>query len=264
MSSMTALKLIIENQSKASVESSNRFQFIKDNHPSLVRLDWDGAEVWTNLIEAEIIIDDLQVICRQASALFILNNPVLLELAIHGRETLISNLNDDEMQVFRNGGLLDKFPSAEVVDWWDDLRVRGRTKLNQNLLIQGREAERWTIEFEIKKIAHLGKEFQPIWVALDGDHYGYDILSYRPNPQFAPLAVLIEVKSFTNPSKPQFYVTKNEWDKAVETGSNYIFFVWCTSTKSHKVFSHNELEPHIPKNCGSGSWQNVLITIENW
>ncbi|RYE12071.1 MAG: hypothetical protein EOP45_23500, partial [Sphingobacteriaceae bacterium] len=187
MSNMTALKLIIEHQSKTSIESINRFQFIKDTNPSLLHLDWEGAEIWNKLIEAEVIIDDLPCICRQAASIFILNNPILLELVTYGRESLVSNLTEDEKQVFRNGGLLEKVPTHEIVDWWDEIRFRGRNKLNQNLLFQGREAERWTIDFEISKISHLGNNFLPIWVALDGDHYGYDILSYRPNAQYAPL-----------------------------------------------------------------------------
>ena len=261
---MIALKMIIDYQSKTSIESENRFAFIRESNPSLLHLDWDGAENWNKLIESEIIIADLNAICRHAASIFILNNPVLLELVTYGRDALFSNLTEDELQVFRNGRLLDKIPTQQVVEWWDDIRFRGRTKLNQNLLSQGREAERWTIEFEIEKISHLGEDFKPIWVALDGDHFGYDILSYRPNATYVPLAVLIEVKSFANPLKPQFYVTRNEWEKAIETGSNYIFFIWCMYTKTHRVFSHEEIEPHIPKNRGAGNWQNVLINLEDW
>jgi hypothetical protein len=229
----------------------------------MLHLDWEGAEQWDTII-SEGLNADIDLICRKASSSFILNSEILLELVTYGRDNVVSNLSDDELQVFRNAKLLDKIPDQEIVDWWDDLKNRGRTLLAQKLHSQGRLAERWTIEFEEQKTAGLGQQYRPVWMALEGDHFGYDILSFRPNAPSAPLAVLIEVKSFMNPSKPQFYITKNEWKKAVETENNYIFFIWSIPDKKHKAYSHWDIEPHIPKNCGSGEWETALITLTDW
>jgi len=264
MSNITALKMIIEYRSTESYNVQNRFMYMRENHPSYINLDWEEAEKWIDFIEIKNINNDLQIICREVAEIFILHSSVLLELAAHGREVLISNLNDDEIQVFRNGGLLEKHPSTVVVSWWDNLKHKGRTKHDEKLLVQGREAERWTFELEMKKNVHLGNEYHPIWVALDSDHYGYDILSYIPSSQLTPTAILIEVKSFSNPSNPHFYLTKNEWDKAIDAENNYLFVIWCVSTKSYKIYTPNQIEPHISKNSGHGAWQNILISINDW
>lgn len=255
---------MLEYSSQESIEAHNIFEYVKVSNPSFLHLDWDGASKWKELIGDKLSDSELAPICRLASFHFILKDQILLELVTYGREKLVSNLTDDEKQVFRNGALLEKIPSLEVVLWWDQIRIAGRNEFNHKLLSQGREAERWTMEFEISKTAHLGEEFIPQWVALESDHYGYDILSYRPNTQFAPLAILIEVKSFANPTFPHFYVTKTEWDKATETANNYIFFVWCISNKTYKVYTHTEIEKHIPTNNEGGNWQTVLITLDGW
>lgn len=261
---MTALKLIIENKTSKSIESDNKFQFLKKNNPSLIHLDWDGAEQWNNELNVDVLSMNLENICRNAASIFILNNKVLIELVTYGREKLISSLSDDERQVFRNGGLLEKIPSPEVIEWWDKIRGLGRINLNEKLLFQGRQAERWTIELEQIKTANLGTEFQPVWVALDSDYYGYDILTYRKDSNSNITTLLIEVKSFSNPLMPQIYISRNEWEKSNEIGNNYQFIVWCTTTHSHKFFTNYEIAKHIPINQGEGTWQNVLVKLTNW
>jgi hypothetical protein len=261
MSNMSALKLIIEQ--RTNFNASGSFKYIKDNNPSMLHLDWEGAEEWDKII-SEGLNADINLICRKAAASFLLNSEILLELVTYGRDNVIKNLTDDELQVFRNAQLLEKIPDQAIVDWWDDLKQRGRSLLNKKLHAQGRLAERWTIDFEELKTSNLGPQYKPVWMALEGDHFGYDILSFRSNFPSAPLAVLIEVKSFFNPEKPQFYITRNEWQKAVETENNYIFFIWCMADRKHKAYSHWDIEPHIPKNNGSGEWETALISLTDW
>lgn len=264
MSSMTALKVIIEFESESSTDSIDKLEHIKAHHPSISHFDWSGADSWNKMIVSDVRTTDLISICRHACSHFILRNQFFLELVSQGRESFVATLNDDERQVFRNGGLLEKIPSREVVSWWDEIRYRGRSKLNHDLLEQGRTAERWTIEYEMDKVAHLGDNFKPVWMALDSDRHGYDILSYRASAGFAPIAVLIEVKSFANRFSPHFFLTRNEWEKAIESHMNYVFYVWCIETKEHRIYKYDEIEPHIPSNRGLGKWQNVHIPLQSW
>ena len=257
---MTALKLIIEHES----EATEKLEHIRSNHPTFSHLDWTGAEIWNRVILADTRTTELDGICRQACTHFILGNQVLLELVSQGRESFIANLGDDEKQVFRNAGLLERVPSVEVVTWWDEIRYRGRSKLNQDLVIQGRTAERWTMELETNKVAHLGEQYKPVWMALDSDKFGYDILSHRATTGFAPIAILIEVKSFANKYSPHIFVTRNEWKKALISRINYIFYVWCIETKEHRTYTYDEIEPHIPDNRGKGVWQDVYIPLQSW
>lgn len=261
MSSLTAYKqLILSNTSAPDIVA--KIDYLRKSDPTHVHFDWPSAENWWKSFGVPSLTSD-EALYKLACKSFVESNPILLNLTRHGRESLISNLEDDELQVFRNAGLLEKILDDDAIEWWDSLRLISRTDLNNSLLQQGRKAERWTIENELSEYLNLTPELTPRWVSLDSDHYGYDILSYRTQANNVPNTVLIEVKSFARISDPHFYLSSNEWKKAVQTAPNYLFYIWCIETKEHRIQTVDQVQPHIPLTTGQGIWQNVLIRM-NW
>lgn len=233
----------------------------KLNHPSYSHLDWNSAEEWQVRLQPQIF-DSYFLICREACRLFVRATPILVNLACYGREMLLSNLSDDELQVFRDAKLLEKIPDEGAISWWDHFKVDARANLNDQLISQGRIAERWTIDVEINKLAALGIDEMPEWVSMDSDRHGFDISSYTVK-EGRILPLLIEVKSFAQNSWPHIYVTANEWKKALETvNGDYVFHVWSIESQNYRILTIRDLEQHIPTNHGKGKWQSVLITLD--
>jgi hypothetical protein len=219
---------------------------------------------WISALEGIDNKPSLDKLCRKACYLFVTRSQILVELSCNGREDLISNLSEDEIQVFRNGLLLEKNPPMEVVLWWDTIKLLAREDLNEKLLSQGREAEFWTFNLESEIVHSLGIPTRPEWVSIDSDRYGYDILTYRLNLDKSPINILIEVKSFSKMSYPHFYLSKHEFNKAKDSDPYYYFYVWCYETRECRKLTFDDVQKHAPEDSGYGKWQTVLIEIKNW
>ncbi len=252
MSGVLALSALLTNSDEGNLN------FLQKNDPSYLRFDWDHAQKWKALIEEKVLVYDLPNICRSVCLEFILSQPVLVELARNGRDAVVANLTPDELQVFRNGHLLDRQPSLEVVKWWDVLRLLAKRNLDTKLLEQGRLAEMWTMEEESRIVKEFTREL-PELVSLGSDKFGFDILSFRMTPEGIIKRIQIEVKSYTSKYYPHFYLTANEWIKASQIASSYLLYLWCIETKEFRILTFSELEIHIPSNNGMGKWQDVLV-----
>ena len=218
------------------------------------------VENWLNVLNKENT--ELHSICQDACSAFVISHQFLRELAKYGRDSLLSNLTPDELQVFRNARLLEKLPNENAIKWWDKLKLQARKDLDEALLAQGRLAESWTIQRETEYIRSFDSELVPEWVAMDGDHYGYDVLSYRLSAEGTSLPIQIEVKSFAKIKSPHFYLTVYEWSQAVKATPNYIFYIWCIETREYKILTLDEILPNIPLNNMNGEWQNVYISLD--
>jgi hypothetical protein len=141
------------------------------------------------------------------------------------------------------------------------MRASRRKESDESKLIQGRLAERWSVDGERKFLSALNILEQPVWVALEGDWHGYDIKSYRPTETGSLRTVLIEVKSFSHSNTPQFYLTRHEWDKALQSPEAYMFHIWCVEEKQRRVLSVKEVLPQIPQDRHLGEWQVALILL---
>lgn len=238
----------------------DRLTHYKMNHPSYSHLDWNSAERWYSRLDSSVF-EKYFLMCRQACWYFVNDNPILLNLACYGRDLLVSNLSDDELQVFRDAKLLDKIPGDDVVNWWDRFKVDARRNLTGERLAQGRLAERWTIEEESRRLKEANIDASPEWVSLDSDRHGFDISSFRMlDGKVLPL--LIEVKSFARDSIPHIYITLNEWKKARETiKGEYLFYIWSVEGKRYRILLPDDLVAHIPIDQGFGKWQSVLIDV---
>ena len=187
------------------------------------------------------------------------NRPWWIRLAPLGRARLRAALNPNEAQCFEAAGLFIEMPTTDVLAWWDSLAQAARAAENDGKLQQGREAEQLTLAFERERLARLGIERDPKWIALEDNTAGYDIQSFDPGV-VEPVNKLIEVKSCSG-EVVQIFISRTEWETAVASAPRYHFHVWLLPEKKLIELSVNDIAPHIPLNQGSGVWQSVGVTL---
>lgn len=178
-----------------------------------------------------------------------------------GRERFVYMLDRDEQQCFRAARLMEDPPDDDVVDWWDSLSGHMRRQTEAQKQERGRQAEKLTISHETKKLNALGLALTPRWVAIEDNTAGYDVLSFEPG-EVAPVNRLIEVKSSVA-SPLRFYVTRNEWSKAVEFGDAYLFHVWDMTADPPRLHTRTveQVTPHIPIDQQKGVWATAVIPL---
>lgn len=181
--------------------------------------------------------------------------PVWVQNATFGRAKLLAFAGSAIAQVFLEAGLVDG-TDDDTVAFWDTLAGRARGQKDDRLLSIGRDGERLTIAYEEDR---TGKK--PRWIALESNADGYDILSIMgPND---PRSLSIEVKTTTIGSSGSLYLSRNEWERALQT-RNHVFHLWDMSKRSAKrlaVVTHQDIEPHIPADRGEGDWKAMLVPI---
>jgi Protein NO VEIN, C-terminal len=157
--------------------------------------------------------------------------------------------------------LLDDEPDDIVVAWWD--RVTGLVRLEGERQKQerSRRAERLSYEKEKKRLRQLGINLNPVWMGLEDNTAGYDILSYEPGDP-APTNVLIEVKS-TIASPLRFILSRFEWDKAKSIGDAYCFHIWDMQREPPALYVRtvDSVARHIPADSEKGKWKTVEIPV---
>jgi len=60
----------------------------------------------------------------------------------------------------------------------------------------------------------------------------------------------------------QIYLTRNEWNTAVEREPHYRFHVWILPQKELIELTPADIEPHIPNNRGQGVWEVARIAVD--
>ncbi|WP_374351887.1 DUF3883 domain-containing protein [Chitinimonas sp.] len=186
-------------------------------------------------------------------------NPPWLELLCRGREVLFAAVDVDLQACFERAGAMDALPVKEVVEWLDRLTIYAYSSRNMRLLANGRTAERFTYEAELKRLAMLADAPEPQWIALNDCTAGYDILSYTySNGVFS--SKFIEVKS-SQKWPVEIHISRNEWEVALKFGRAYVFCVWHMPSKTIKEYSLDDMRPHMPSDNGSGCWESACVVI---
>jgi hypothetical protein len=178
-----------------------------------------------------------------------------------GRLVFVAKLHEDSQKLFEVAGLLVSPPSADVVEWWDTIGHEVMLETDLEKMAQARAAEKLSFEFEKQRLLNLGIETDPVWVGLDDNTAGYDVLSYEPgHPENTNK--LIEVKS-TAASPLRFYVTRNEWNQALKSKDAYFFHVWDMQKDPAVLYVRTvaQVEPHIPTDNEKGKWSNTEIPV---
>jgi hypothetical protein len=191
--------------------------------------------------------------------------PEWAKLVTLGRGRFIKRLKAPEYRdvrsLFRQARLLDDPPELDDVQWWDELQQHVRTQQDAEKMQRARHAELLSLEHEKRRCATQGIGKSPVWMAIEDNTVGYDILSYTP-AEYGPLNRLIEVKS-TIASPLRFYLTRNEWEKALEYGSAFIFHIWNLQAEPPALFERTvaEVAPHVPQDNAKGKWKTAQIPV---
>lgn len=187
--------------------------------------------------------------------------PVWVKTIRRGRLVFAAKLEIDDYSIFDNAGLLTNPPPLDVVEWWDTIGHEVKLETDLEKMAQARVAEKLSWDAEKARLLALGIETDPVWVGLDDNTAGYDVLSYEPaEPENTNK--LIEVKS-TMASPLRFYVTRNEWNQALKSRDAYFFHIWDMLQAPPKLYVRTvaQVEPHIPSDNDKGKWSNAEILV---
>ena len=187
--------------------------------------------------------------------------PVWVKTIRRGRQVFAAKLEKDDHTIFENAGLLVNPPTPDVVEWWDTIGHEVRLETDLEKMAQARVAEKLTWDAEKVRLLGLGIETDPVWIGLDDNTAGYDVLSYEPGiPENTNK--LIEVKSTTT-LPLRFYVTRNEWNQALKSKDAYFFHVWDMRKNPATLYVRTvaQVEPHIPTDNEKGKWSNAEVPV---
>lgn len=177
------------------------------------------------------------------------------------RESILAN-DPEWVSLLDNAKLFD-FDDELVNFWWDKILVKYEDNKEKIKKAIGDVGEKLTYHLELDRVNTDGfnppKSFVK-WASRISDKFGFDILSLRGN-KFAFTFeqnenIQIEVKSSDaiNLEKFRFFISKPEWNKALENSNSYFFYCW-VGINIEKEIAHDgpfiipasHLINHIPK-----------------
>jgi len=180
--------------------------------------------------------------------------PPWVQTASFGRKRLLSFAGNQIGQVFLEAGLVDGVDVA-VIAFWDALAARARGQKDDRLNAIGRQGERLSMEYELRRTGRA-----PKWVAIDNNDDGYDILSVVGPNDLRRKA--IEVKATTLSTRGSFFLSRNEWERAKES-SVHAFHLWVLL--EHRpilaILDTDILSGHVATDCGEGEWKQLEIPL---
>lgn len=245
-----------------TTEFISLFQNFKFTSPSLI-LEISEKHNWINIdLDSNVIVsskgneivseknmrDALRV---QLKHLIEDIRPSWSYLIHKGRKEAFQYFPSEVQQCFKDAELVDTY-EKEVVKWWDLLSTIARGKQQDIQLEIGRRGEELSLEYE-----RIRTKEPPLWQSIDSNLAGFDILSTISSLDKTPL--LIEVKTTTSTNSFTIYLTKNEWSVA-EKSQQYYFHLWMLSNSPELFVLHkNDIIPHLPRNQGTGTWENIKI-----
>ncbi|MEJ0009499.1 MAG: DUF3883 domain-containing protein [Alphaproteobacteria bacterium] len=198
-------------------------------------------------------------------AVLLLKMPAFAKLMTLGRGRFIKRIKGDDYRdirsVFREAKLLEDTPSGGDISWWDTVQGRVRLNFDQERLVRARYAESLSLGYEQNELLKLGIAHAPVWMAIEDNTAGYDVLSYR-STAVGERNLLIEVKS-TIASPLRFIITRNEWNNADQVGNAYLFHVWDMDKDPPilHIRTVEQIRPHIPADKEKGKWKTAEIPI---
>ena len=262
LSCFEGLRLLIKHEEQQpDLSLSELVTLVEKVEADALSLDLEASAYLSGLIEHDAESDGTTYYQNCIKAVLRQRQPDWAKIMQSGRKRFVQKLGVDDRSVFEAAGLMVDPPSQELVSWWDDISGYARLKHNLESMERAREAELLTIEREKGRLTSIGISKDPVWLGLDDNYAGYDVLTYD-KVQTQLVNRLIEVKS-TIDSPPRFYVTRNEWRKAESAGEAYSFHVWDMQKIPPKlhVLSVADVALHIPKDKGKGQWATAEVRV---
>ena len=180
--------------------------------------------------------------------------------SFRGRLRVVDSLSVDQIQCFELAGLLSSPATDDVVAWWDRIGRFFRTLHDEAMADVGRTGERLTIEHEVRRLTAEGIDRRPIWVSVDDQGRGFDVLSYRRMDDGSIGEMQIEVKA-SRYSPIILYISRGEWNCAFRHPRSYVFHVWNIDKEELREVSVREMMSNVPSDCGRGEWQSLRVTV---
>lgn len=225
-------------------------------------LDMEASVRLSTIVEDDCPLDGHAFYQSCIEAILLKHSPSWSKNMRQGRLRFLSNTTPNNRDVFAAAGLMKDPIPLDVIMWWDVISGVAHFISGQSMMERGRKAEIQTLKYERKKLKVARIAQEPKWPGLDDNYLGYDVLSYKRVPNGTISPQLIEVKS-TIASPMRFFISRNEWDKALQSSDNYLFHIWnMTRTQSVPyIMTVNDVKPHIPMNKGKGSWHQAHIPV---
>lgn len=224
-------------------------------------LDMEASVYLSELVEKDCPLDGHIFYQSCIKGILIKHQPIWAKLMRQGRQRFVKKLDRNDQDIFAAAGLMENPTPLHVVTWWDTVSGFSRLLTDQQKMEQGRAAEVLTLEHERKRLQEIGIDREPEWPGFDDNFAGYDVLSYDHSAGGIANR-LIEVKS-TTLSPLRFIVTRHEWDKASQASDAYLFHIWDMNHSPPVLHTRTvaEVAPHIPNDCGKGTWANAQIPV---
>ena len=240
---------------------SDLLQLIDNVEADARSLDMEASIYLSELVEKDCPLEGHAFYQVCIKGVLLKHQPIWARLMRQGRQRFVKKLDRNDQDIFAAAGLMESPTPLPVVTWWDSVSGFARLLTENEKMEQGRAAEILSLEHERKHLRNIGVNLEPEWPGFDDNFAGYDVLSYeRSNGGITNR--LIEVKS-TTISPMRFFVTSNEWRKALQAADAYIFHIW--DMKAAKPVLHirtvAEVAPHIPSNNGKGIWMNAQVPV---
>ena len=154
---------------------------------------------------------------------------------------------------------MDDPPTDTTHNWWDSISSKTRSQSDVEKMRQARAAERLSLEYEQARLDRLGIDRRAIWMSIDDNWAGYDILSYDHGPT-GITSRMIEVKS-TIASPLRYFLSRNEWNVCKQVGDAYHIHVWDMKNEKLFVRTATDIAQHIPEERGAGKWSTLEIRV---
>lgn len=228
-------------------------------------LDLEASNYLNDIVDPDLPVSGIEFYRGCISSILLFALPDWAKLVTLGRRRFIQKLYGEEFRdvksLFRQARLLDDPPTDLDIAWWDYVSGRVRLAGDKLKLERARSAEKLTLQLEEKRLVQQGITTKPLWIAIEDNTAGYDVLSYSKNA-YGLVNKLIEVKS-TIASPLRFFITRNEWDHAFEIGDAYYFHIWDMQQSPPRLYEKTmaDILPHIPKDNEKGKWQNAAIPV---
>lgn len=234
---------------------------IEKLEPDGLNLDLEASAHLNDLVDSECVLDGGVFYQSCIRAVVLHYKPVWIGSMRQGRRRFIESLDPNDRDIFIAAGLAVDPPSWEVVRWWDLVVGHARLTIDLEKMHQARQAEQLSIDHEQQKLDSMGIDQSPVWMGLDDNFAGYDVLSYDVKDDKI-VNQMIEVKS-TIASPLRFILTRHEWEEALKFGKHYRFHVWNMTQDPPILFSLevDQVQPHIPSDNEKGKWKHAEIPV---
>lgn len=256
MSVMTALARVLDMKYRdSSISYEDAIRVAERSSTDGAAHDYLRAkEILDMKIEFNNVADRKIIIQDALKALIIENSYPWKRVIKYGRSHLSNQLTANEKQVFEAADLLIENPNKQIVDWWSELEsLTSKVQENRGF----RDWENRSLQKEIKVLESEQCPHQPVWVALNDNFLGYDILSYRRiGNDWIPF--YIEVKS-TDSGLSKFLISDREIQTLVQSPNSYQIDFWQASSGHLIEILGTQILQHIPTNNGNGRWKSLEI-----